>query len=166
MVFGGVTYIPLQTASDCDWIFQVISRYILLKDNHYFIEWAWNENSNPRMWRPVQKTNWQGDGKSLSPPPSSSQGLQPSPFDRNRNQCQPVLTCCEVQGCPGRDRPCPDTAVIGPPGKTPEGTRQPWFWTQPWAVPVDGPHGYRRPSLCRLGWSWNPKRPEHVTAVF
>lgn len=90
VAFGGFTYIPLQTASDFDWIFQVISRYILLKENHCFIEWALNRNSNPGLWMAVQKANKQSGGKGLSPPPSSSQGLQPSAFDRNRNQWQLV----------------------------------------------------------------------------
>lgn len=40
VVFGGFTYIPLQTASDFYWIFQVINRFILLKKKHYFFEWA------------------------------------------------------------------------------------------------------------------------------
>lgn len=182
VLFGGFTYIPLQTTSDFDWIFQVISRYILLQENHCFIEWAWNQNSNPGLWTAVQKANKQSGGKGLSPPPKQQPGLAAQLFWQKQKS---VPARAHTQGWLGRLRPCLDTSIHGTWGGG--GTEGGWWFAresrgsspshQPfWAccLPAIGPPGKKtervqQPRFCtqppgQCQWMAHTGTDSHLSA--
>lgn len=109
-MFGGFTYIPLQTASDFYWIFQVIKRFILLKKKTLLFWMGLKSKFKPRPVEGEQAEWWE---ESSSTPWQEPELTAPPFWQKPKLRavaCAPVVW---TAGLGGRHWQCLHTSVPG-----------------------------------------------------